>query len=227
MLQVSEDADGEDVPRCALVAHEDKIFRLFQCSRIGILHLALFIQFGKFARKRDKHLNVEKRSIGKGLAQIGQSRSIGKQIFLPRDLLLKFVVEFCRLLGLLAFGGPRRLVILRVVADRIEHHQVPVIALAVSHPKRSFISSLFQLGCVCLIELDQIQQSPRRCLYQRDLIEVRILGGACGLTKKRAQEQQKHSLFAHSGSLTFAGLERCRQVVVTRVTAFAPSPLRW
>ena len=93
MLQVAEDADGEDVPRCALVAHKDEILRLLQGFRIGIFHLALFIQVGKFARKRHKHLNVKKRAIGKGLAQIGQRRSVGKQVFLPRDLLLEFLVE--------------------------------------------------------------------------------------------------------------------------------------
>jgi len=55
----------------SLIAHKDKIRGLFQGFRIGIFHLALFVQFGKLARKRHKHLNMKKRAIGKCFSQVG------------------------------------------------------------------------------------------------------------------------------------------------------------
>ena len=69
MFQVAKNAHGEDIPLGALVAHKDKILRLLKGPRIGVFHLAFFVQFGKLARKRNKHLDVKKRAIGKGLAQ--------------------------------------------------------------------------------------------------------------------------------------------------------------
>ena len=77
---------------------------------------------------------MKERSVGKSFTQIGQRRSISKLVFLPRDLLLELVIELCGLLRLLPFADARRLVLFRVAAYRKEHHQVPMIALAVAHP---------------------------------------------------------------------------------------------
>src|SRR4051794_27657583 len=59
VFQVAVTADGEDVPRRALVAYEDQILRQFQCVGVGILHLALLDQFCMFAGKCLEHFYVE------------------------------------------------------------------------------------------------------------------------------------------------------------------------
>jgi hypothetical protein len=49
MLQVAKDADGEDVPRGALIADEDKVFRFFDRYCICVFHFAFLVEVGELA----------------------------------------------------------------------------------------------------------------------------------------------------------------------------------
>src|SRR5215470_12700473 len=92
MFQITKHANGEQVPGCTLVPDKDEILWLSQRLGISVLHLTFLIEISKFSRQRDEHLDVEIRSIGKCLTQIGQRWPIGKQVFLPRDVPLKFFI---------------------------------------------------------------------------------------------------------------------------------------
>src|SRR5215469_13798470 len=74
MFQITKHANGEQVPRCTLVANKDEILWLTQRLRIGILHLTFLIEISKLSRQGDKHLDVEISAVGKGLTQICQRR---------------------------------------------------------------------------------------------------------------------------------------------------------
>src|ERR1051326_435986 len=140
VLEVAENADRKNVPSGALVAHKDEVLRLLERPGIGIFHFSFFVQLGEFTRERDEHLHMKESAIGEGLAQIGHWRPVGKQIFLPGNVLPDLAFELTRGIGLPAFSHPLSLIELSVSPYGIEDHQVPMVALTMPHPKRSFVA---------------------------------------------------------------------------------------
>src|SRR5262249_38811458 len=63
VLEITVEADGEQVPGAALITDKDQILRSPQPALIGVFHLPFPIQFGLLAGEGLKYLHVKERSL--------------------------------------------------------------------------------------------------------------------------------------------------------------------
>ena len=88
-------------------------------------------------------------------AQVGKRRTIDEKVFLPGDVLSHPLPK--SLLNLTAFLNSLALIKIAVAAHGEEDHQIPMIALTVAHPERSFVASRLDSGAFGFVEVNQFQ----------------------------------------------------------------------
>src|SRR5215831_8132058 len=133
--------------------------------------------------------------------QLSKRWTVSEEIFLPGNVFPEFIGQATRERA--ALCRPLGFVIFVVTTHREKKHQIPVIALTVAHPQRSFVDIL-QRRRTLFVEVDQLQQFPRRSLYQGHFVEVGIVGGRGGNCARGSKQKQRNELCPHSDRTPYA-----------------------
>src|SRR5712692_2975204 len=207
--QVAVKPDGEKIPRCALVAEKNQILRKIQSFRIGVFHLSLFVQACPVVRERDEHFDVKEFGVCKCRLQRFERRPMHENVFLPRNVRLDPSGDFRHgAFCLAALCDAIGAVVFAVAAHRIKKHQIPVVALAVTHPEGRRVAGRFESSGARLQERNQFKKLAGRRLYELRAIEISFVG--CRSGRNCEQRCENKDAGAHERCLLKDGILRCK-----------------
>src|SRR5713101_2423799 len=213
---VSVKPSREKIPRRALSAEKNHILRKIQSFRISVFHLALFVHACAVVRERDEHFDMKELGVCKCRSHRFERRPVDENVFLPRNGRLDPPGDsrraalrppaFCDAIGAVVFA---------VAAHRIEKHQIPVVALAVTHPEGRRVAGRFESSGARLQERNQFKKLAGRRLYELRAIEISFAG--CRSSRKCGQCCKNQNASAHERCLPQDGILRCEACSVFTV----------
>ncbi len=194
VFDVAVESQGKRIPRTSQRLGKDQVLRTPYPAQILVFHHAFFVQLLPFTRQRHEQFDVKVVGSIEQTAKFLNRHPAEKGFFLPRSDLLEPCIELVRARpGSLTGRHPTRHpiggVVCRQALHGFDHHEIPVIALAVTDHDGPLLSGRVVHRHTVAVSIDDIEQVARSRADERDLVEVRVV-----LDRGQREEREESEL---------------------------------